>query len=450
MSRYASVRTTIALLAAMSLPAAPATAGLADLIPNLFASEIRLAPNPDPARDHSAHFLDEQLALRGTALALNESLVTQISTFPLASSAGGFTYVFDPALGTFTRSTDSFGPAFTERAQTIGKGKWNFGINYLSASYDSISDLDLGEGDIQFQLRHLELAPVDDHQTPFFEGDLVGVKSFLEVDSQTTVFFANYGIGERFDLSVAVPIVRVDLEATAQLSVDRLTTLLIPTIHQFPESVAGCSVSADRATASCSDSGSASGLGDMVLRGKLRFGQFENGGMAAAFDVRLPTGDEEDLLGSGLTQARGSLIASGRWGRVSPHANLGYAVSSGDSDVVSDLPDELSYSLGLDVAAHPRVTIAGELVGRTLFDATQPTLEQQTFNFTLQSGSTGSVQRPVVEFAEDDLQLLLGALTLKWNPTGNLLLTGTALYSLSDDGLQDDGVIGVIGAEYSF
>jgi hypothetical protein len=60
------------------------------------------------------------------------------------------------------------------------------------------------------------------------------------------------------------------------------------------------------------------------------------------------------------------------------------------------------------------------------------------------------VQRPVVEFAEDDLQLLLGALTLKWNPTGNLLLTGTALYSLSDDGLQDDGVIGVIGAEYSF
>ena len=449
MSRNPWLRSVVALTAAVVSTASPAAAGLADLIPNLFGNEVRLAANPDPNRDHSAHFVDEQRALRATGLALNESLVSQLSTFPIASSAGGFTYTFDPALGTFNRSSDSFGPAFTERAQTIGKGKWNFGFNYLQASYDSLSELDLGEGDIEFQLRHVDTA-ADTRDNPFFEGDLINVNTLLEVDTQTTVFFANYGVGERFDLSVAVPIVRVDLDATARLSVDRLTTATIPGIHQFPETVAGCSVSADRVVAECSDSGSASGLGDVLLRGKLRFADFGSGGLAAALDLRLPTGDEEDLLGSGVGQAKLSLIASGGSSRIATHANLGYAVSSGDSDVVSDLPDELSYALGLDFAAHPRVTIATELVGRTLFDATQPVLRQQTFDFTLQSGSTGSVQRPVVSFEEDDLQLWLGALGIKVNPGGNLLLSATALFSLSDDGLQDDGVIGVVGAEYSF
>jgi hypothetical protein len=450
MPRNPWLRPTIGLAAGLALAASPAAAGLADLIPNLFTSEVRLAANPDPTRDHSAHFLDEQRALLATALALNESLVSQLSAFPVASSAGGFTYTFDPALGTFTRSSDSFGPSFTERAGTIGKGKWNFGFNYLQASYDELSELDLAGGDIEFQLRHLELPPEDDHQNPFFEGDLVNVNTLLQVDTQTTVFYANYGLGDSFDLSVAVPIVRVELDATARLSIDRLTTSTIPTIHQFPESVAGCSVSADRSTADCSDSGSASGLGDVLVRGKYRFLDFGRGGLAAAVDLRLPTGDEEDLLGSGVGQAKLSLIASGGVGRIAPHANLGYAVSSGDSDVVSDLPDEISYAFGLDVAAHPRVTVSGELVGRTLLDATQPVLEQQTFNFTLQGGGTGTAQRPVVRFQEEDLDLLLGALGLKVNPVGNLLLSATALYSLSDDGLQDDGVIAVFGAEYSF
>ena len=452
MPRNPWLRPLVALAAALAVTASPAAAdGLADLIPNLFGTEVRLASNPDPTRDHSAHFIDEQLALVATGQALNESLVTQLSTIPLASSAGGFTYIFDPALGTFTRSTDSFGPVFAERAQTIGKGKWNFGINYLQASYDTLSELGLDQGDIEFQLRHLDLDPVDDHQNPFFEGDLVNVNTFLDVDTQQTVFFGNYGIGERFDLSVAVPVVNVELDATARLTVDRLTTSAIPGIHQFPEAVAGCSVSADRAVAECSDSGSASGVGDILMRGKYRFTDFAGGGgLAGALDLRLPTGDEEDLLGSGIGQAKALLIATGELGPVAVHGNLGYAISSGDSDVVSDLPDELSYTFGLDFAPHPRVTIVGELVGRTLFDATQPVITQETFAFTLPSGGTGSAQRPVVSFQEEDLDLLLGAFGLKVNPGGNLLLSATALWSLSDDGLQDDDVIAVVGAEYSF
>ena len=46
----------------------------------------------------------------------NRAIVRQLSGFPLGSSAGGFTFTFDPVRQTFMRSSDSFGPTFAERA----------------------------------------------------------------------------------------------------------------------------------------------------------------------------------------------------------------------------------------------------------------------------------------------------------------------------------------------
>jgi hypothetical protein len=443
MSRTALLRCVLGAATLAALPT-PARAGLADLIPQLFQNTIRLASNPDPTRDHAAHFTDPQGTLRATGAALSESLVSQLSTFPLASSAGGFTYTFDPALGTYERASESFGPSFTERAQTIGDGKWNVGFNYLQAGYESLDGLDLEGGEIEFQLRHIDSsAPVGgDPPQPFFEGDLINVNTSLDVESRTAVFFANYGVTDRFDVSFAVPVVSVDLEARALLTVDRLATANNPNIHVFPDGSSSNQFSA---------SDSASGLGDVLVRGKWRFADLGSGGVAAALDVRLPTGNEEDLLGTGFTQAKLSLIASGDLGRISPHANLGYTTSSGDSTHLSDLPDELNYAAGLDLAVHPRVTLSGEVVGRTLFDATRATLGQESFNFVVAGSSTPQTeQRPVVRFREDDLDLLLGVLGVKVNPGGNLLLSASALFGLSDDGLEQDGVIGVLGVEYSF
>ena len=444
MFRTVLVRCLVALgLAALLLPA-PAPAQLADLIPGLFENTVRLASNPDPTRDHAAHFVDPEGTLRATGEALNQSLVSQLSTFPLASSAGGFTFVFDPALGTYERASQSFGPAFTERAQTIGDGRWNVGFNHLRASYESLDGLELEGGDIEFQLRHIDSSPPVGGvpPQPFFEGDLINVNTFLEVENQTTVFFANYGLTDRFDVSLAVPLVSVDVAARAVLTVDRLATAAQPGIHVFPDG---------SSTSSFSDSDSATGVGDVLLRGKWRFADLGAGGLAAALDVRLPTGDEEDLLGTGFTQAKLSLLASGAIGRFSPHANLGFSAASGDSDTLEDLPDELSYAAGLDVAVHPRLTLSGEVVGRNLFDATRAELRQETFTFTT-AGATAplTAQRPVVQFVEDDLSLLLGVLGVKFNPAGNLLLSASALFSLADDGLEQDGVIGAFGLEYSF
>jgi hypothetical protein len=85
--------------------------------------------------------------------------------------------------------------------------------------------------------------------------------------------------------------------------------------------------------ASLLDGGTASGIGDIVLRGKYNFLRRRDVGISGAVSVRLPTGSRDDLLGSGVTQVGGYLIVSSQIGRTSPHFNIGYVgVSGGTSD----------------------------------------------------------------------------------------------------------------------
>jgi hypothetical protein len=80
--------------------------------------------------------------------------------------------------------------------------------------------------------------------------------------------------------------------------------------------------------------------------------------VAAAVDVRLPTGSDEDLLGAGKTSFRFSGIGSLERGRASAHANAGITVGG--------LAREMSYGGALSLAASGRVTVTGELLGRWL------------------------------------------------------------------------------------
>ncbi len=415
---------------------------LASLIPNLFDQRIVLRDPTVPGfPSHAAHFVDEQDRLRATGLLLNGSLVSQLASFPIGSSAGGFTYTYDESLGVFTRSSESFGPVFAERAQTVGRGKWNAGFSYQKASYDELDGLDLESGEIAFPLFHQDTNNDDTSTNLFFEGDVILSRSSFQIDSQTTVAFAAYGVTDRFDLSVAVPLVSVDLEASSVLTIDHLATVNNPDIHRFPSGSDQQSFAAR---------GSASGVGDVVVRGKYRFWENSGSGLAAALDLRLPTGNEDDLLGTGATQAKLFFIASTSLGSFSPHANLGYTFSSGGPGDI-EVPDELNYAAGFDWAVHPRLTFAVDAVGRILKDATAIAIQDRTVRFTTSNG--GPVQTTTVPDllgSRDDLNLLLGAAGVRWNPGGTFLVTLNALFSLSDDGLQDKGVVPFVGLDYSF
>jgi hypothetical protein len=413
---------------------------LSFLLVNLIQADIRLAPPPAGFVNHEAHFLPGPNQTLVPYL-FNQQIVAQIATFPIGSPTGGFAFTFDAASGTFQRTTNSFGPAFADRALTNGRKKFTFGANYQYSRYSSFEGQKLDSGDIKFYLTH-EDVPGD----LFFEGDLIEAALRLDLKSATTTVFASYGVTDTFDVAVAVPIVRVTMDATIDARVMRLATGEASEIHAFP---------GGGATQSFSDAGEASGIGDVLVRAKYRFASRAGGGLAAGVDLRLPTGDSDELLGAGAASATFTLIGSASRGRFGPHFNVGFG-TAGESDV-ANLSNEVNYKVGTEFVASPRVTLSADLVGRSLIDAGSLRLTDVTHSYRTDTGAVGSTV--LQEYAprvpsgggllDGSLNLLSLAIGGKINLVNNLLLNANVLVALNNAGLSAR-VTPVIGFDYTF
>jgi hypothetical protein len=250
--------------------------------------------------------------------------------------------------------------------------------------------------------------------------------------------FASYGITDRLDVGIAIPVLRVALDATVDSTILRLGTATDPTIHRFP--------TGDGTHLSKSASGSATGIGDVLLRGKYLVLPAEGGGLAAGIDFRLPTGDEANLLGTGGTQTKLYLIAAGGTERMAPHVNVGYTFSHGDSATAQ--PDELNYVGGIDVAASRLLTVAFDVVGRTLRKAGRLALTDTVFNPNPPIGVTSVTFSQFSLQPDANLNQVLGAVGVKYNITKTLLLNANVLFPMTNSGLRPN-VTPVIGFDYS-
>jgi hypothetical protein len=226
------------------------------------------------------------------------------------------------------------------------------------------------------------------------------------------------------------------------------------------------------ATLTLQRSGRATGLGDIVIRTKYHFLRMTGGGLAAAVDLRLPTGDKNNLLGAGGAQAKFLLVASDERGRFGQHVNMGYTAAKGDVAgtvaglTSASLPDEINYTGGVEFIASPRVTVTGDVVGRTLRGAGRLELASQSFEYigftptAFMPGAApgcGGFLGTVCNTASFDaltpragnLTLLLGTGGVKYNLAGNLLMSGSVLFPLTKAGLRSR-VTTVIGVDYAF
>jgi hypothetical protein len=438
----------VSVIAALSLGAAASPAqsfNLRDLLTDFLRQGITLAPPPEGFPSHEAHFIGDDSPQFQALQQLNGSIANQLSSFPIASSAGGFTYTFDPALGVFVRSSDSFGPVYAERADTIGKGRFNMGLNYSHFTFDDINDLSLRGGDVRLVFTHQDTNHNGNNETFFFEGDVITARVALKITTDITAFVFNFGVTDRFDVGMALPIVRVGIDAQTDAAIDRLATgTVAPGIHRFQNG-------SDRET--FSQSGNASGVGDIVLRAKYRVTSGTKYGLAVATDFRLPTGDENDLLGTGATQIKAFLVGSAHLGAVSPHLNAGYTWSVYPSDG-KHRPDEISYTGGFDWALSPRLTFVADVIGRTFRDAGVVSVENHTFVANTDPAPGGPPQLvsavlPRLVVTPGNLNTLLGSVGLKINPVGNLLVTINGLFSISKEGLRDR-FTPLVGLDYSF
>jgi len=485
MIRRLAAACSLVLLAATGLHAQEVP--LSRLLPDLLARAVvtpssRNVPAGGAGIPHEAHFLPA-LAQQSAAYELNRSIVTYLATFPIGSSSGGFTYEADTATGIPRRSSGNFGPSFAERALTVGKGQFTAGFNFQAVSYDRFEGLELEDADAggpAFYLEHndcciLQLpdgtpGPGNTPKDPPFEGDILRMVLGLDLKSTTAAFFASYGLTDSLDVGVAVPFVKVEAEARILGTLQRISGAN-PLIHTF-------AANQDVSQVEFTSSGSASGLGDVVFRAKYNFLRQPGGGLALGADLRLPTGDKDDLLGTGATQTKLYLIYSGDFGRVSPHLNVGYTFSSGElasgvgfetpgdgfgetvfrgqgPPTAADLsvPDEINYTGGLTFVVSPRVTLSVDAIGRTVRDANRFGVTSRTFQFRTTLG--GSVQTATrddvvgITGTGENLNTMLGVAGIKVNLTRTLLLTGNVLFPINDAGLRAK-VAPVLGLDYAF
>ena len=301
--------------------------GLRDRIRELFSfgtcgRPLCLDNSVNATNGHGDHFIPDIAANNGAILAfLTDAIAASAANLPLSATNSGVTFRFVGGLP--VKTSASLGPIFGERAQTLGKGRFVVGANMSALNFTSLRGVPLNQ--IVLNFTHDDVPPEGLGQ-PVRENDVLQVRLDLSVNLLVTTFFTTWGISDKVDVGLAVPIVHTGLTGR---STGQFFPFGIPTSHFFAGDSAHPVLSASAATF-----GFSTGVGDIALRTKWRLHDGERAGVAVMADARLPTGSDEDLTGAGHYTMRGLLLASARLGDFAPHLNVGYALRGGRNDAV--------------------------------------------------------------------------------------------------------------------
>jgi hypothetical protein len=330
----------------------------------------------------------DRAAAQATADTISRALLANLATLPVPSSSGAFSYRLNPELGTVERSSESFGPFFVERAQTAGRGQVSFGATFEHFHFTSLDGRNLRDGTLVTTANQFA-----DEPAPFDVDRLT-----LNIDASVATLYGNVGVTDRLEVGVAAPFIRLNLSGS------RIDTYR------------------GRLFTDATGSATTSGVADIVARTKYTLYHQDGDGVAAAVDVRLPTGREVDLLGTGSTAVKVSGIGSIERGPIAAHANGGVSVGG--------LAREFSYNGALEVAATPRATIIGELLGRTI-DSPGHIVETSAPN-TLIAGVRAVRLSPDTSM----LHILTLVPGFKWNLSSTWVLAGNVSIPLTSGGLN--------------
>ena len=323
---------------------------------------------------------------------LNSELNSEKGSFPVSSTGGGFTFQYDSELEVFTRTTDSLGPIFAERATTLGKKKINFGFSYTYIDYSKLQGNDLND------LKSIVF--LDEKQK---DKNLLQLDFDVSIKSNLFSFYGTYGITDRWDISVLVPILQV------QFDVDSTASILNRTKKKGKGGkTLGYSFDSGE-TIGDSVSGASTGVGDIFLRSKYNLFTSEWIDFTSALDVKLQTGNEDELLGTGRTSIKPFLVFSKSITRFTPHFNVGYEFNSG-----SEGQDRIVYTTGADYGfgkGNNHYSISSDIIGRHKIEH-------------------AAVGNNIIDFSTG----------FKWSPRSGMLVFVNVQTPLNEDGLRADWI----------
>ena len=346
-------------------------------------------------------FVRDEEAAAATRDSVADFLLIELATFPVSTSAGAFTYRLNPSLGVIERSSDSFGPFVTDRSLTVGRNQSSLTVSYQAAAFDTIDGRSLRDGTLVATASTLRGAA-----EPF---DVETVTLRIRTDTVALAF--NHGATDQLDLTAVLPVVRLSLSG------QRLDTYRGAELLQ------------------ALGSASASGIGDVLLRAKYNVFRSGGSGVSAGGEVRLPTGDRDNLLGSGELVVKPRVIGSFEANQVGVHGEVGYGVGG--------LSRELTFGAAVTAAARPNLTLIGEFTGRRF--ASLGRLEQMTEPHPRLSG-VDTIRLTGVDQA---LWRVVAVAGVKWNVAGTWLVSGHVSRPLTSAGLNA-GWVPTITLDYSF
>src|ERR1700685_418884 len=333
---------------------------------------------------HEAHF---QASSVSSLAPINSEIGVQLSQVPLASPVSGFIF----ANGVMQEAT-SFGPVLADRAETLGKRRIFVGASYEYFDFDKADSVNLNSlgAFFQHELDPTICATIPStpclNGEPIYTNDIVATQNRIDIKVHQVTLVGTYGLSDKLYVSIALPIVDVRVGMSSNATIYNFEPP--PVNHTFADITNNPRETyINQFNAILTNSGSATGIGDLRLRGKYVAWRDakEKSAVAVGMDLRLPTGDAYKFLGSGTWGLRPFVIYSYS-ARVSPHASAGFE-GNGNSILAGTvtsqpvtkaaLPNVFTYSAGADATIRRWVGVSADYIGTSLLNASR--IETSTF-----------------------------------------------------------------------
>jgi len=395
--------------------------------------------NPASLQAHGLHFIPSSNAENGALIAfITDALGSSIGRIPIGSTSGGETFRFEG--GVPVKTSTSAGPIFAERAQTLGRGRVLAGISRTGFRFATLRGVDMHNINLTFTHQNVDFPGCDTqfgadcslYGVPVLENDAMDFRLSMDLDVRVTSMYITYGITDRFDFGLVVPIVQANFtgESDAQIEPFGGTTAA----HYFAGTPENPVLTAHRQSL-----GSAAGLGDVALRLKLNMRQTPDAAFAVLLDGRFPTGSKEDLLGAGRFAGRALIIINSRMGDFSPHLNAGYLHHAGNEQ-----NDAVLGTVGFDHRLSDVFTLAADLVTELQVGDSKLPLPgivtyEAPFRRTLNPTNIPEIRDDVVS----------GSFGFKMTPARNTTIVLNTLFPLNRGGLRPN-LVYTAGIEYTF
>ena len=340
---------------------------------------------------------------------LTNGIGAQTGQFAVNSTVAAFR--FDVERGVPVEVPKSLGPLFAERADTLGKGRFDFQVVWSYANYKKFNGQKLSS-------LSEDVSPTPAPGTP---PNAPGLNEQLEINLNVEVitnfvgFFGTYGLTDNWDLNVLVPLINNKIKAKSKATM--LDANGVPCTQGGNCSgiyVINGTAPGTGDPSKDSSSGDKTGIGDILVRTKYNF--LKNHEILPDLGVRggvsFPTGNEDNFMGVGEFRFQGLAVASKYYaspiGMIGPHVNTGIVLVNNKSEL-----NLFTYVAGFDLAPIPAFAFSLDLLGRHELD---------------DKDNSG---KDIVDLAPG----------IKWAPLPNTLLQAAVQLPLNkDEGLRPDAV----------